>query len=61
MLRVLSASLYLFCLTVAVTSEVHDILLLLLVVWMLERLVPINPSQTTGMQDVLIVAHVQRH
>lgn len=60
MLRVLSASLYLFCLTVAVTSEVHDILLLL-VVWMLERLVPINPSQTTGMQDVLIVAHVQRH
>lgn len=60
MLMGLSASLYLFCLAITIASEVHDILLLLSV-WMLERLAPNNPSQTTGMQDVLIVAHIQRH
>ena len=61
MLRILSANLYLFCLAITVTSKVHDVLLILLIGWVLERLAPDNPSQTTRMQDVLIIAHVQRH
>lgn len=61
MLRVLSASLYLFCLTITVTSKVHDVLLILLIGWILERLAPDNPSRKIGMQIVLIVAHIQRH